>query len=111
MEKTLKIDLKQREALVSLVNAARNEEEALLRDNTGVSRESVVMEIAKQKGCEAILKEIRRSFDQQEILKAKIRECDGKLLEMGFKRDDNELELHWNAPKSLKDAIESKLNT
>jgi hypothetical protein len=114
MEKTQsqKIDLKQREHLVSLIRDARNREQAQLEGEDKVSEDSILREHAQEKGYFQSVKELRSLNEKIEELEGQRDKIGKRLNSFGFDVSNSGFHLRrWDAPDSLRDLVDKKLES
>jgi|SRR5665213_2160284 len=106
-----KIELKQREHLVSLVQEARFREKEELEEKNGAKEELIRREVAAAKGLVPLMDQIEALRDEREKIDDKIRTLDSKIGIHGFSRNSaGKLEYqHYNAPQAIRALIANKL--
>lgn len=104
-----RIDLKQREHLVSFVEQAKREEKERLEEQDGVSKQSIINNLARQKGAAQLLAKEDELNSKIQALNNDLRENEGAFEKLGFQFRDDSLCLTWHAPDSLKKEVEQKL--
>ena len=97
----LKIELKQREHLASLIEGAKREERNRLEEQDGVSEDSILRAIGKSKGVASFLTEDAQLQRQIRALQAKAKENEEGLEKLGFDFRNGKLHLRWDAPEQL----------
>ena len=104
-----RIDLKQREHLVSFAEQAKREEKERLEEQLGASRQSVINDLAKRKGAAQFLAKEADLDSKIRALKDDLQENEGAFKKLGFEFRDDDLCLAWHAPDSLKKEFEQRL--
>jgi hypothetical protein len=105
----LKIDLKQREHLASFVEQAKREEKGRLEEQDGVSRQSIVNNLGKEKGAEQLLAKGAELNEKIRALEDARQHNVSDLEVLGFDFDeDGNLSLRWNAPKELTKEVDRR---
>jgi hypothetical protein len=110
MEKTEKIDIRQRERLLDVVQSARKREETRLKQLTLVSESTLIRDLARTKGASAIVKEMNDLDDQISKLKDGLHAREEKLHNLGFEYRNLQLQLRWDAPDALRQFVAKKLD-
>jgi hypothetical protein len=103
-----KIDQKQREALVALVEKAERNEKERLEDEHGIDDNSILRVIADEMGASEFIKRDEHLKEQIEALQKARNKNSDDLEELGFDFDDGEFKLRWNASTSLREAVRRK---
>jgi hypothetical protein len=85
-----RIDIKQREHLVDLIESAKDDEREQLERKEGATREGIGQSIAEAKGFPALLKKARALYDQISAIRRQIDEIERKFAEAGFDRGEDE---------------------
>jgi hypothetical protein len=103
-----KVDQKQREALVALVEKAERNEKERLEDEHGIDGDSILRMIADEMGAGEFIKRDEQLEKQIEALQAaRNKNCD-EFQELGFDLEDGEFKLKWDASSSLREAVRRK---
>lgn len=103
-----KIDQKQREALVALVEKAERSEKERLEDEHGVDGDSILRIIADEMGASEFIKRDEQLGEQIEALQKARNKNSDDLEELGFDFDNGVFKLRWNASSSLREAVRRK---
>src|ERR1017187_7245106 len=103
-----KIDQKQREALVALVEKAERNEKERLEDEHGADGDSILRLIADEMGAGEFIKRDEQLKEQIEALQKARNKNSDDLEELGFDFDDGVFKLRWNASSSLREAVRRK---
>lgn len=107
--KDQKIELKQREHLVSLIERAKTDERKQLEEKNGATEDSVIVELLKKGKGGLLLENIRKVENQVSALESVVRDDRNKLEGMGFDIDRSGVSLKWNAPHSLRSQVDAIL--
>jgi len=97
----LKIELKQREHLASIVEDAKRDERKRLEEQHGVSEDSILRSIGKDKGVASFLTQDAQLKKQIKALQTKAQENEEALEKLGFDFRNDSLHLRWDAPDEL----------
>ena len=109
---TQKIELKQREHLVSLVQEAKSREKKELEEKNGATKETIVGQIIESKGFNGFLKKVEPLREQIRKLEAAVKEMDDALRESGFERADGMICLRdYGVPDATRRLIADKLES
>jgi hypothetical protein len=103
-----KIDQKQREALVALVEKAERSEKERLEDEHGIDGVSILRIIADEMGAGEFIKRDEQLKGQIEALQKARNKNSDDLDELGFDFNDGEFKLRWDASDSLREAVRRK---
>ena len=103
-----KVDQKQREALVALVEKAERNEKERLEDEHGADGDSILRLIADEMGAGEFIKRDEQLKEQIEALQKARNKNSDDLEELGFDFDDGVFKLRWNASSSLREAVRRK---
>lgn len=103
-----KIDQKQREALVALVEKAERNEKERLEDEHGIDGDSILRIVADEMGAGEFIKRDEQLEEQIEALKKARNKNSDDLSELGFDFAHGEFRLRWNASASLREAVRRK---
>jgi len=105
-----RIDLKQREHLVSLIESAKRDEKEQLEQKAGATREAIGQSIAEAKGFPSLLKKARTLYDQILPIQRQIDEIERKFTEAGFERGEDEtLDLkEYGLPHAMRRLVDGK---
>ena len=101
MEKTHKIEPRQREALVDMLRDAKLREREDLQNSNGVVESDVIRELAIEQGAGKILKEIEELYPKIKELEARNGKLDCDLQDLGFRINGSQIALHYGASNLL----------
>jgi hypothetical protein len=109
---TQKVELKQREHLVSFVEGAKSREKKELEERDGATENAVIGKIvAESKVLSPLVKRAESFVDQIRQLDAALKSIDVQLRDAGFERDnDDGLSLRaWGVPLPMRNLVASRL--
>ena len=103
MEKTNKLDPKQREKLADMLTSAKLDERSRLENADGVSSRSILRTLAKEVGALKLV-------EQVEELNNKTKDAEEALADHGFEiSGSGNLQLKWDAPDGLSEKYDKRM--
>ena len=109
MDKTHKIEPRQREALVDLLREAKREKSSELEASSGISEEAVVRELALEAGADKIMAEMEELYPQIKALEARQGTLDNDLQKLGFRWENSSFRLNYGGSYELHEKVRQTL--
>lgn len=111
MEKTHKIEPRQREALVEMLREAKRKKSSELEASSGISEASVVRTLAIESGAQKLVKETEELHEAVREAQSRLNVVDADLRKLGFEWTNSRFYVHYGAPgldKKVRDILAEK---
>lgn len=102
MNKTYKIEPRQREALADMLRSAKNRKQEELESSSGFSRYAIAKELASEEGADPVVKQIIEIRPKIKELQIQLERAQEDLKRLGFEYDSSGVDLHYSASTSLR---------
>ncbi len=110
MNKTYKIEPRQREALAEMLRSAKNRKEEELESSSGFSRHAIAKELASEEGADPIVKRIVEIRPKIKDLTVQLERAEQDLKVLGFEYDSSGVDLHYSAHTTLRKKFDAMVH-